>query len=49
MVSAQTWATIRGTMVRDPDGRGEPWLQVFARPPAIVNITGWPREVLLVL
>ena len=44
-VSAQSWATIHGTMVRDPDGRGEPWLQVFANHPAVGNIMGWPREV----
>ena len=26
MVSAQSWATLRGTMVRGPDGQSEPWL-----------------------
>ena len=45
-VSAQSWATSRGTLVRDPDGRGEPWLKMFASHPAVGNITGWPREVL---
>ena len=45
-VSAQSWATIRGTMVRDRDGRGEPWLKVFASHRAVQNIMGWPREVL---
>ena len=49
MVSAQSCATIRGTMVRDSDGQGEPWLQVFANHPAVGNIMGWPREVLPVL
>ena len=45
-VSAQSWATIRGTVVRDPNGRGEPWLKVFAGHPAVGNIMGWPCEVL---
>ena len=45
-VSAQSWATIRATMVRGPDGRGKPWLQVFASHPAVGNIMGRPREVL---
>ena len=45
-VSAQSWATIRGTMVRDSDGQGEPWLQVFASHSAVGNIMGWPRELL---
>ena len=48
-VSAQPWATIRGTMVRDSDGHGEPWLQVFADHPAVENLMAWPSEVLLVL
>ena len=42
---AQSWATVRGTMVRGPDGPSEPWLQVFADHPAVGNILGWPREV----
>ena len=46
---AQSWATIRGTMVRDTDSQGEPWLQVFANHLAVGNIMGWPREVLPVL
>ena len=33
-------------MVRDPGGRGEPWLKVFASHPAVRNIMGWPCEVL---
>ena len=41
-VSAQSWATVRGTMVRSPDGRSEPWLQVFTDHPAVGNVTGWP-------
>ena len=49
MVSAQSWATVRGTMVRGPNGESEPWLQVFADHPAVGNIMGWPREVLPVL
>ena len=36
-------------MVRDSDGHGEPWLQVFASHPAVGNIMRWPREVLPVL
>ena len=28
-VSAQSWATVRGTMVRDSDDCDEPWLKVF--------------------
>ena len=47
-MSAQSWATIRGTMVRDPDGRDEPWLKVFASLPAVGNIMGCPGEVLAV-
>ena len=46
MVLAQSWATVRGTMVRAPDGQSDPWLQVFADHPAVGNIMGWPREVL---
>ena len=49
MVLAQSWATIRGTMVRGSGGQRDPWLQVFASHPAVGNITGWPREVLPVL
>ena len=48
-VSAQSRATIRGTMVRDLEGHGEPWLQVFANHPADGNIMGSPREGLPVL
>ena len=49
MVSAHSWSTVRGTMVRGPDGQSEPWLQVFADHPAVGNIMGWPPEVLPVL
>ena len=49
MVSAQSWATVRGTMVRSLDGGSGPWLQVFTDHPAVGNIMGWPREVLPVL
>ena len=48
-VSAPSWATIRGTMVREGDGHCEPWLQVFANHPAVGNIMGSPRELLPVL
>ena len=48
-MSAHSRATIRGTMVRDSDGQGEPCLQVFANHAAVGNIMGWPREVLPVL
>ena len=44
MVSAQSWATAHGTMVRGPDGQSDPWLYVDH--PAVGNIMGWPREVL---
>ena len=48
-VSAQSSATIRGTMVRDKERQGKPWLQVFANQPAVGNIMARPREVLPVL
>ena len=49
-VSAQSRARFRGgTMVRDSDDHGEPWLQVFANHPSVGNIMGSPREVLPVL
>ena len=46
MVSAPSWATVRGTMVKGPDGRNESWLQVYTNHPAVGNVMGWPREVL---
>ena len=46
VVSAQSWAVVRGTMVRGPDGQSDPWLQVYANHPAVGNVMGWPREVL---
>ena len=49
VVSAQSWAQVRGTMVRSPDGKSDPWLQVYANHPAVGNVMGWPREVLPVL
>ena len=49
MVLAQSSATVRGTMVRGPDGQSGPWLQVFADHPAVRQIMGWHREVLPVL
>ena len=33
VVLAQSWATVRGTMVRGPDGQSESWLQVYADRP----------------
>ena len=49
VVSAQSWALVRGTMVRSPDGQSDPWLQVYANHPAVGNVMGWPRGVLPVL
>ena len=49
MVSQQFLATVRGTMVRGPDGQSEPYLRVFGDHPAVGNVMGWPREVLPVL
>ena len=49
VMSAQSWALVRGTMVRSPDGQSDPWLQVYANHPAVENVMGWPREVLPVL
>ena len=49
VVSAQSWAQVRGTKVRSPDGQSDPWLQVYANHPAVGNVMGWPREVLPVL
>ena len=45
VVSAQSWAQVRGTEVRSPDGRSDPWLQVYADHPGLGNVMGWPREV----
>ena len=49
VVSAQSWALVRGTVVRSTDGQSDPWLQVYANHPAVGNVMGWPREVLPVL
>ena len=49
VVSAQSWALVRGTMVRSPDGQSDPWLQLYANHPAVGTVMGWPREVLPVL
>ena len=49
VVSAQSWAQVRGSKVRSPDGQGDPWLQVYANYPAVGNVMGWSREVLPVL
>ena len=35
VVSAQSWALVRGTKVRSPDGQSDPWLQVYANHPAV--------------
>ena len=44
--SAQSRTTIRGTMVRNPDGHDEPWLKMFVSHPAVRTIMGWPSDVL---
>ena len=46
VVSAQSWATVRGTVVRDLDGQNDSWLQVYTNHPAVGNVMGRPREVL---
>ena len=46
VVSAQSWAMVRGTMVTGSDGQSDPLLQVYADHPAVGNIMGWPRDVL---
>ena len=46
VVSAQSWAMVRGIVVRGPDGQSDPWLQVYADSLAVGNVMGWPREVL---
>ena len=43
-VSAQSWATIRGTLV--PHGHDQPWLKVFVSHPPVGSIMGWPSDVL---
>ena len=43
VVSAQSWAAVRGTMVRGPDGQSDPWLQVYADHPVVGNIIGLAR------
>ena len=47
--SAQSWATIHDTIVRNPHGHEEPWLKVFLGHPAAGSIMGWPSDVLLVV
>ena len=46
VVSTQSWATVRGTLVRGPGGQSDPWLQLYADHPALGNVLGGPREVL---
>ena len=46
VVSAQSWGLVRGNMVRSPDAKSDPWLQVYANHPAVGNVMGWPPEVL---
>ena len=46
VVSSQSWATVRGSLVRGPDGQSDPWLRVYADHPAVGSVLGWPREVL---
>ena len=38
VVSAQSWALVRGTMVRSPDGQSDPWFQLYASHPALKNV-----------
>ena len=45
-VSTQSWATIRGTMVRDSDGHNEPWIKVYVGLPAVGCVMGWLGGVL---
>ena len=45
-VSAQSRATIRGTMVRNPDGHDEPWLKVVVGHPVVGSVMGWPGDIL---
>ena len=40
VVSAQSWALVRGTMVRSPGGQSDPWLGVYANHPAVGNVMG---------
>ena len=47
-VSAQSWATIRGTMVRDSDGIDALWLKVYVGHPAVGCVMGWAGSVLQV-
>ena len=47
-VSVQSCATIRGAMVRNPEGHNQPWLKVFVARPAVGSITRSPGDVLLV-
>ena len=46
VVSAQSWATVRGTMGRDPDSQSDFWLQLYTNHPAVGYVMGWPHEVL---
>ena len=48
-VSAQFWATIRGTMVRDFNGHDEPWLKVLVGHLVAGSIMSWRREAMPVL
>ena len=43
VVSAQLWATVRGTLMRAPDGQNDSWLQVYTNHPAVGSVMGWPR------
>ena len=45
-VTAQSWDTIHGAMVRDSAADDEPWFKVFVGHGAVGSIMGWPREVL---
>ena len=45
-VSAQSWFTARGTMVRDSHCHDEPWLKVFVGLSDVHSVMGWQGGVL---
>ena len=48
-MSAQLWATVRGTMARNSDGHDDPWHTVFVGLPAARSVVDSPAGVLPVL
>ena len=48
-LSAQSWAIIRSTVVRESDAHDKPWLKVYVRLLAVGRITRWLGSVLPVL